>query len=166
MLKKVAIMLDALTKALCPKLCWLNVPNPSSGDFWISSDYECHCGMGVTQLPVALPYNWISGNQTCQPLFWQGSEGTCIHLWKMAVKENITSHLFLSSLSYSNVYIHSSDEPLKSQFLQNDKLKGCEKQDCTTGFTAINPFARRDFAEKRVLTIVERFSGHCRAIQS
>ena len=65
----------------------------------------------------------------------------------MAVKENITSYLFLSSLSYSNVYIHSSDKPY---FMQNDKLKGCEKQDCTIGFTAINPFAPGDFAEKCV----------------
>ena len=29
-----------------------------------------------------------------------------------------------------------------------------------------NPFAPRDFAEKRVLTLVEWFSGHCRAIKS
>ena len=29
-----------------------------------------------------------------------------------------------------------------------------------------NPFAPRDFAEKRVLKLVEWFSGHCRAIKS
>ena len=33
-------------------------------------------------------------------------------------------------------------------------------------FTAINPFAPGDFAEKRVLKLVEWFSGHCRAIKS
>ena len=30
----------------------------------------------------------------------------------------------------------------------------------------LNPFAPSDFAEKRVLKLVERFSGHCRAIKS
>ena len=30
----------------------------------------------------------------------------------------------------------------------------------------INPFAPGDFAEKRVLKLVEWFSGHCRAIKS
>ena len=31
---------------------------------------------------------------------------------------------------------------------------------------AINPFAPGDFVEKRVLKLVEWFSGHCRAIKS
>ena len=30
----------------------------------------------------------------------------------------------------------------------------------------LNPFAAGDFAEKRVLKLVEWFSGHCRAIKS
>ena len=30
----------------------------------------------------------------------------------------------------------------------------------------LNPFAPGDFAEKRVLRLVEWFSGHCRAIKS
>ena len=30
----------------------------------------------------------------------------------------------------------------------------------------LNPFAAGDFAEKRVLKLVEQFSGHCRAIKS
>ena len=30
----------------------------------------------------------------------------------------------------------------------------------------INPFAPGDFAEKRVLKLVQWFSGHCRAIKS
>ena len=30
----------------------------------------------------------------------------------------------------------------------------------------INPFAPKDFAEKRVLKLVEWFSGHCHAIKS
>ena len=33
-------------------------------------------------------------------------------------------------------------------------------------FLAFNPFAPGDFAEKRVLKLVEWFSGHCRAIKS
>ena len=32
--------------------------------------------------------------------------------------------------------------------------------------THFNPFAPGDFAEKRVLKLVEWFSGHCRAIKS
>ena len=32
--------------------------------------------------------------------------------------------------------------------------------------TPLNPFAPGDFAEKRVLKLVEWFSGHCRAIKS
>ena len=32
--------------------------------------------------------------------------------------------------------------------------------------TLLNPFAPGDFAEKRVLKLVEWFSGHCRAIKS
>ena len=33
-------------------------------------------------------------------------------------------------------------------------------------FNLFNPFAPGDFAEKRVLKLVEWFSGHCRAIKS
>ena len=36
----------------------------------------------------------------------------------------------------------------------------------STKFKPINPFAPGDFAEKRVLKLVEWFSGHCRAIKS
>ena len=32
--------------------------------------------------------------------------------------------------------------------------------------TLLNPFAPGEFAEKRVLKLVERFSSHCRAIKS
>ena len=31
--------------------------------------------------------------------------------------------------------------------------------------TLLNPFASGDFAEKRILKLVERFSGHCHAIK-
>ena len=31
---------------------------------------------------------------------------------------------------------------------------------------SLNPFAPGDFAEKRVLKLVEWFSGHCRVIKS
>ena len=33
-------------------------------------------------------------------------------------------------------------------------------------FHGFNPFAPGDFPEKRVLKLVEWFSGHCRAIKS
>ena len=35
-----------------------------------------------------------------------------------------------------------------------------------TNKSYFNPFAPRDFAEKRVLKLVEWFSGHCHAIKS
>ena len=45
-----------------------------------------------------------------------------------------------------------------------EKIQGC------MGFKpftfSVNPFAPGDFAEKRVLRLVEWFSGHCRAIKS
>ena len=33
-------------------------------------------------------------------------------------------------------------------------------------FSDVNPFAPGDFAEKRILKLVEWFSGHCHAIKS
>ena len=36
----------------------------------------------------------------------------------------------------------------------------------STVLSDLNPFAPGDFSEKRVLTLVELFSGHCRAIKS
>ena len=36
----------------------------------------------------------------------------------------------------------------------------------STFFLEVNPFAPGDFAEKRVLKLVEWFSGHCCAIKS
>ena len=41
-----------------------------------------------------------------------------------------------------------------------------EKQRNTNTQEILNPFAPGDFAEKRVLKLVEWFSGHCRAIKS
>ena len=39
-------------------------------------------------------------------------------------------------------------------------------QGSVSGQYLFNPFAPGDFAEKRVLKLVEWFSGHCRAIKS
>ena len=47
-------------------------------------------------------------------------------------------------------------------------IAGCPQMrvDCTyLSAPAFNPFAPGDFAEKRVLKLVEWFSGHCRAIK-
>ena len=43
-----------------------------------------------------------------------------------------------------------------------------QASECTKPFTALflNPFTPGNFAEKRVLKLVEPFSGHCRAIES
>ena len=43
------------------------------------------------------------------------------------------SIVILSTLFYSHEYIHSSDDPQKNWFLQNENLKDCEKQNSTTG---------------------------------
>ena len=43
------------------------------------------------------------------------------------------SIVILSTLFYSHEYIHSSDDPKKNWFLQNENLKGCEKQNSTAG---------------------------------
>ena len=47
-------------------------------------------------------------------------------------------------------------------------LRGGEEIPWLRRFSAdsLNPFAPGDFAEKRVLKLVEWFSGHCRAIES
>ena len=69
--------------------------------------------------------------------------------------------------------------PLESQWEGRDSARAleiaCAKElwsprKCTlTVFRltdkSINPFAPGDFAEKRVLRLVEWFSGHCRAIK-
>ena len=43
-----------------------------------------------------------------------------------------------------------------------------QASECTKPFAALllNPFTPGDFAKKRVLKLVERFSGRCRAIES
>ena len=43
-------------------------------------------------------------------------------------------------------------------------LKKTGKDSLQTVFDNINPFTPGDLAEKRVLKLVEWFSGHCRAI--
>ena len=51
---------------------------------------------------------------------------------------------------------------LKLRFIENsDQNIQQQKQ-----LEKLNPFAPGDFAEKRVLKLVEWFSGHCRAIKS
>ena len=47
----------------------------------------------------------------------------------------------------------------QSIIVAKNKILLCE-------INVINPFAPGDFAEKRVLKLVEWFSGHCRAIKS
>ena len=64
----------------------------------------------------------------------------------------------------------SSDNPLNISFSFNTDgvapHKSSNKQNFWPIFLVINPFAPGDFAEKRVLKLVEWFSGHCRAIKS
>ena len=52
--------------------------------------------------------------------------------------------------------------------LASDRIPSCTKLFYTLSCFLIlfNPFAPGDFAEKRVLKLVEWFSGHCRAIKS
>ena len=49
--------------------------------------------------------------------------------------------------------------------LSNDDITVLPLPGVKTGID-FNPFAPGDFAEKRVLKLVEWFSGHCRAIKS
>ena len=44
-------------------------------------------------------------------------------------------------------------------------FRGARLSSLPTNAQAFNPFAPGDFAEKRVLKLVEWFSGHCRAIK-
>ena len=68
----------------------------------------------------------------------------------------INTHNFIklgTSLHFNNVYIYTvkfRNKPWGLCFLK----------------TLFNPFAPGDFAEKRVLKLVEWFSDHCRAIKS
>ena len=53
-----------------------------------------------------------------------------------------------------------------SAALMKKKTNWCTLFITTLFYLEINPFAPGDFAEKRVLKLVEWFSGHCRAIKS
>ena len=74
---------------------------------------------------------------------------------------------------------------MSRQFFISEAGRGCKLHDFFADFQAysltvttmtkiaaiptkflVNPFAPGDFAEKRVLKLVEWFSGHCRAIKS
>ena len=59
--------------------------------------------------------------------------GTSIFYTQRAVEENGQGIYFYPLDFYSHEYIHSSDDPQKNWFLQNENLKGCEKQNSTTG---------------------------------
>ena len=56
-------------------------------------------------------------------------------------------------------YCHVNDPSV------NERAVG-DFQPCAQLRKLFNPFAPGDFAEKRVLKLVEWFSGHCRAIKS
>ena len=66
-----------------------------------------------------------------------------------------------NSQQHATGYANGSNNLLDiQQFLEllaNDVASVC---------TELNPFAPGDFAEKRVLKLVEWFSGHCHAIKS
>ena len=51
------------------------------------------------------------------------------------------------------------------EYLPNIVIGGLQCKNLTWESVPINPFAPEDFAEKRVLKLVEWFSGHCRAIK-
>ena len=51
-------------------------------------------------------------------------------------------------------------------FTYSSKVHYNDTRFSAAGNFYINPFAPGDFAEKRVLKLVEWFSGHCRAIKS
>ena len=55
-----------------------------------------------------------------------------------------------------NIYISTQENLISQQSVSTS----------TSTSTLFNPFAPGDFAEKRVLRLVEWFSGHCCAIKS
>lgn len=87
-----------LTKKVSPWLGLLIIAKSWGGDFWISSDYGCHFGLGAvtdlvtSQLIAALPGRLVTkdNGRDLWVLF--------IHMYKMAVEENMTWYLFFSSL--------------------------------------------------------------------
>ena len=113
-------------------------PSPEGGDFCISSNHRCHLGLEAVKclvtslLPAALPRGFVS--KRWRPLFPQGSLGPVFFIHSMRSRRmDKVSIVILSTLFYSHKYIHSSDDPQKNWFLQNENLKGCEKQNSTTG---------------------------------
>ena len=67
----------------------------------------------------------------------------------------IYPHLIYGNIVWGNNY----KTRLFSSFTESSKLLFQKLE-------ILNPFAPGDFAEKRVLKLVEWFSGHCRAIKS
>ena len=72
-------------------------------------------------------------------------------------------HLFIfGKIREENVFDDILERKKAFKFLnyKKQKVKKVKKWDFYKG---VNPFAPGDFAEKRVLKLVEWFSGHCRA---
>ena len=65
---------------------------------------------------------------------------------------------------------HWTYDPFSAHKTENGDIYARGTQVCKLHLTKIiniiNPFAPGDFAQKRVLKLVEWFSGHCRAIKS
>ena len=119
---------------------WL-LPSPGGGDFWISSDHRCHLGLeavkylDTSRLPAALPWGFVT--KRWPPLFPQGSVLPAFFIHSAQSRRMDKVSIFYSLYIYSHEYIHSSDDPQKNWFLQNENLKGYEKQNSATGFTDI-----------------------------
>ena len=75
-------------------------------------------------------------------------------IWSPVLWPSVTWNLRKAQRWCKNIFTRSFDLRLLSPALRNLWL------------ILVNPFAPGDFAEKRVLKLVEWFSGHCRAIKS
>lgn len=113
-------------------------PSPKDGDFWIfwlwTPSWE---DLVTSRLSVAL--SGVLGNQRWWPLFSQGSVSTFYaHVQDSSWLERDKISIFILSIL---IQINASNKwwLANNNFMQhaNEKLKGCEKQNSTTGFTVI-----------------------------
>ena len=89
-----------------------------------------------------------------------GEKGKLKSLRRKRVYKLLCSHFVLNCNLFTHGALKSSEELVEKCPCDPDRI-GIWK-----GWGFFNPFAPGDFAEKRVLKLVEWFSGHCRATKS
>ena len=106
--------------------------------------------------------NWkgkTKTNKQSRALFISCSNGQFIRIWFIEAYKLIPQAQYLENTS-SHIL-----QSMSIFFLESFCSRGCSFSKKFI-FLILNPFAPGDFAEKRVLQLVEWFSGLCRAIKS